>query len=272
MTTDITSRDDTIIFRGESLTLSGAQLLEALDFLAPDRDRDQLESELTFQRGEGHAGNGMYCWLTEYPEEGTFFVDGSTAVPVDLAPAQAVEPAPVPVGYVLVPIERSYDMRVKAVLAFNHAEKDGKDRDDALDAAYQATLAAALQPPAQADAREGLTDEQIIERCKAAGIKWIPPELPDHDDHEIGFPGSFDMADMDEMRTLLAAHPGQPEPRAEVTDDDKADAERWRHFYSGHYIICKVHADGTVKNLGGGYVAKYAIDAARAGGDHADQA
>jgi hypothetical protein len=57
----------------------------------------------------------------------------------------------------------------------------------------------------------------------------------------------------------------EPEPRAEVTDDDKADAERWRHFYSGHYIICKVHADGTVKNLGGGYVAKYAIDAARAG-------
>lgn len=71
---------------------------------------------------------------------------------------------------------------------------------------------------AQADAREGLTDEQIIERCKAAGIKWIPPELPDHDDHEIGFPGSFDMADMDEMRALLAAHPGQPEPRAEVAD------------------------------------------------------
>ncbi|MBR8030832.1 hypothetical protein [Burkholderia vietnamiensis] len=56
-----------------------------------------------------------------------------------------------------------------------------------------------------------------------------------------------------------------PEPRAEVTDDDKADAARWRHFYSGHYIICKVYADGAVKNLGGGYVAKYAIDAARTG-------
>ncbi|WP_321933423.1 hypothetical protein [Burkholderia cenocepacia] len=94
MTTDITSRDDdTIIFRGESLTLSGAQLLEALDFLAPDRDRDQLESELTFQRGEGHAGNGMYCWLTEYPEEGAFFVDGSTAVPAEAARAPADAPA-----------------------------------------------------------------------------------------------------------------------------------------------------------------------------------
>ncbi|ERJ35076.1 hypothetical protein L810_2220 [Burkholderia sp. AU4i] len=80
---------DTIIFRGDALTLSGAQLLEALDFMAPDRDRDQLESELTFRRGEGHAGNGMYCWLTEYPEEGALFVDGSTTVPTEAAPAPA---------------------------------------------------------------------------------------------------------------------------------------------------------------------------------------
>ncbi|MBU9468338.1 hypothetical protein LGM75_23985 [Burkholderia multivorans] len=56
------------------------------------------------------------------------------------------------------------------------------------------------------------------------------------------------------------------QPSGEVTDDDKEDAARWRHFYGGHYIICKVHTDGTVKNLGGGYVAKYAIDAARAQG------
>lgn len=50
-----------------------------------------------------------------------------------------------------------------------------------------------------------LTDEQIIERCKAAGIKWIPPELPDDCDYETGFPGSFDMVNMDEMRALLSA-------------------------------------------------------------------
>ncbi|WP_205710495.1 hypothetical protein [Burkholderia cepacia] len=94
MTTDNASRGDkTITFRGESLTLSGAQLLEALDFLAPDRDRDQLESELTFRRGEGHAGNGMYCWLTEYPEEGALFVDGSTTVPTEAATAPADERA-----------------------------------------------------------------------------------------------------------------------------------------------------------------------------------
>lgn len=72
----------------------------------------------------------------------------------------------------------------------------------------------------------------------------------------------FELA-KERARALLATP--KPEPRAEVTDDDKADAARWRHFYSGHYIICKVYADGAVKNLGGGYVAKYAIDAARTG-------
>jgi hypothetical protein len=48
-----------------------------------------------------------------------------------------------------------------------------------------------------------LADEQIIERCKAAGIKWIAPE-PD-DQEGSGFPGMFDMATMDEMRAALTA-------------------------------------------------------------------
>ncbi|WP_412021922.1 hypothetical protein [Burkholderia cepacia] len=48
---------------------------------------------MTFQRGIGHAGDGMYCWLTEYPEEGAFFVDGSTATPAEAvsAPSPADE-------------------------------------------------------------------------------------------------------------------------------------------------------------------------------------
>ncbi|WP_230958690.1 hypothetical protein [Burkholderia stagnalis] len=89
-----------INFSGHSLTLTGAQLLEALDFIAPDRDRDQLDSELTFQRGEGHAGNGMYCWVTEYPEEGAIFVDGSTAIPAEAERAPADERAATPIGYI----------------------------------------------------------------------------------------------------------------------------------------------------------------------------
>ncbi|WP_063772879.1 hypothetical protein [Burkholderia cenocepacia] len=83
------SAKDRITVNGDSLTLSGAQLLEALDLIAPDRDRDQLETELTFQRGDGHSGNGMYCWLTECPGEGALFIDGSTAIPVE-------QPAPAP--------------------------------------------------------------------------------------------------------------------------------------------------------------------------------
>ncbi|WP_208456721.1 hypothetical protein [Burkholderia gladioli] len=69
------------------LTLTGSQLLEALDLIAPDRTADQLESEGSFQYGKGHAGEGMYCWITEYPEEGASLLDGSTvsaqAVAVD---------------------------------------------------------------------------------------------------------------------------------------------------------------------------------------------
>ncbi|WP_261547360.1 hypothetical protein [Burkholderia multivorans] len=84
---DAPSVNETITYSGDSLTLSGAQLIEALDFIAPDRDADQLESEVTIQYGEGHTGKGMYCWCTEYPEEGAIFIDGSTAIPTEAAPA-----------------------------------------------------------------------------------------------------------------------------------------------------------------------------------------
>jgi hypothetical protein len=47
-----------------------------------------------------------------------------------------------------VPLERTYDMRARAIIAFNQAEHDGKDRDDALDAAWKAMLAATPSPPA----------------------------------------------------------------------------------------------------------------------------
>ncbi|RRA01875.1 hypothetical protein [Burkholderia cepacia] len=87
------------------------------------------------------------------------------------APAHAAEPVAIPAGYALVPIERSYDMRAKALIAFNTTEQAGKDRDDALDAAYRAELAAAPQP-AQADAREGLTDEQISGLADKWAARW----------------------------------------------------------------------------------------------------
>lgn len=52
----------------------------------------------------------------------------------------------VPDGYALVPVDRSYDMRIAAILHYNTAKHDGKDHDDALNAAWLATLAKAHAP------------------------------------------------------------------------------------------------------------------------------
>lgn len=49
-------------------------------------------------------------------------------------------------GFALVPIERSYEMRTAAFLHYNTAKKEGKDHDEALDAAWRATLAKAHGP------------------------------------------------------------------------------------------------------------------------------
>ena len=78
----------------DSITLSGAQLLEALEFIAPDRDAEQLESEVTIERGTGHTGDGMYCWSTEYPEEGAILLDGTAIAQPE--PAVADEQSALP--------------------------------------------------------------------------------------------------------------------------------------------------------------------------------
>lgn len=64
------------------VVLTGAQLLEALDFIAPDRETDaeQLESEVTIVYLEAHEApidddkkrmpEGLYMFITDYPEEG----------------------------------------------------------------------------------------------------------------------------------------------------------------------------------------------------------
>lgn len=61
-----------------SITLSGHQLKNLLEFANPDGDNDldQLETELTIAFLEdGHSGRGYYFWMTEYPEEGCMFLD-----------------------------------------------------------------------------------------------------------------------------------------------------------------------------------------------------
>ncbi|QTD91693.1 hypothetical protein [Burkholderia anthina] len=64
----------------------------------------------------------------------------------------------------------------------------------------------AAPQPAQADARVGLTDEQrkALQRAIDHAV------MSDREDEE------------EALRALLAAHPGQPEPRTEVTDDKAA--------------------------------------------------
>lgn len=68
------------------MALSGYQLREALGFLAPDGIADQLEQEVCIAlRDEGRdtdgevCPRGLYCWLSDYPEEGSILLDGHDA-------------------------------------------------------------------------------------------------------------------------------------------------------------------------------------------------
>lgn len=78
--------------RQSGIVLTGHQLLEALDYTAPDRDTDpdQMDSELTIALGDetSHSGPGPYAWSTDYPDEG--------AIALFDLPAEA--PAPIPSG------------------------------------------------------------------------------------------------------------------------------------------------------------------------------
>lgn len=78
-----------------------------------------------------------------------------------------------------------------------HVEK-GDPRDVANFCMFLWALGKPITAPAQADARNGLTDSDL--RCIAQVLEGS------------GYTGT-----MSRVRALLAAHPGQPEPRAEVT-------------------------------------------------------
>ena len=74
------------------VTLTGAQLVQALDYIAPDRDTDadQLECEASISFGDGHSGKGYYCWATDYAEEGAILLEEALPEGYDVAaqPAQ----------------------------------------------------------------------------------------------------------------------------------------------------------------------------------------
>lgn len=72
------------------LTMTGYQLREALEFLAPDGTAEQFEQEVCIQHGPERvcdAGTpdettdpaGLYCWLSDCPEEGSIALTGEDA-------------------------------------------------------------------------------------------------------------------------------------------------------------------------------------------------
>lgn len=90
--------------RVRGVTLNGYQLKEALEFLAPDGDADQLESSLRIEWGPKRISTdgdemeaGMYAWLDEYPEEGCIQLDEKPAaapVTVEVAEPHVAGTAP----------------------------------------------------------------------------------------------------------------------------------------------------------------------------------
>lgn len=61
--------------------LSGYQLRDALELIAPDMTDEQLEQQVCIQHGparthdDGTEPEGLYCWLDEYPEEGSISLE-----------------------------------------------------------------------------------------------------------------------------------------------------------------------------------------------------
>lgn len=64
-----------------AVTLNGHQLRDALSLIAPDGTGEQMNSRLSIQAGPARLTNhgaepaGMFCWLAEYPGEGSVRLD-----------------------------------------------------------------------------------------------------------------------------------------------------------------------------------------------------
>ncbi len=77
------------------ITLSGYSLLQALDFIAPERAPEQMEQCVSIQWGDARVTDvgsdpaGYYCWDTEYPDEGSIPLTDEPAAPEQrAAPAE----------------------------------------------------------------------------------------------------------------------------------------------------------------------------------------
>lgn len=75
----------------------------------------------------------------------------------------------IPKGYALVWLDRSYDQRAKAIIAFNSCKGD---LDDKLGAAFAASVAASPPPKAKRKTPSSLAKQ--IEDAKAEYDRWTP--------------------------------------------------------------------------------------------------
>jgi len=130
-----------------ALVLSGAQLLEALDFIAPDRATapEQLEATVAIEYGEGYSGETTYIWCADYPEEGSFVLDG-TSVCAEAAPTAALSapapPAPLAAAGLTVEqrvtIQHAAD-KLRTVWANHTGDKESRELCHKLEAFLAAT-------------------------------------------------------------------------------------------------------------------------------------
>jgi hypothetical protein len=206
-------------------------------------------------------------------------------------------------------IERAIAILSRAPAQATEPDAIVRDNPDDIGTIIEATrplaigtkLYAAPQPRAQADARDDthqfknfhrrlcerfdyVHDEIDWRRDQVSLIEWIAKKVNARDgltdEHAFALYTLARTTDdserwIKELRASITAHPGQPEPRAEVTDDDKVCAARYRWLsrqavatHSYDELDCRWEVDYVLR----GESFDAAVDAARAGGDHADQA
>lgn len=232
------------VVKEQAITLTGAQVLQALDFIAPDRDTDpqQLEGDLTIAYGDGHAGKGYYCWLTDYPDEGSTLLDAEAsdapATPVDAEPV-ANDLGPIRVGRLPTMNQDEYpglgDWWVQLRIGSEGDEVLARVYGDTPEQAH--SRAAALAAPFAAQAVEPKLDKPAkVGGCRfGAGIKWstviqAAQRLYEYEvtpEKEAERIAGADQK-MQALRHHIAAQAQQ--------DADKEDAERYRYLrgYRGH--------------------------------------
>lgn len=108
MRTSTTIQAQVFVPHLSAITINGHQLQDALGLIAPQRTPDQLAHTLCMQSGparqtrHGVEPAGLFCWLADYPDEGSVRLDEQPRSPVGLSTA---------------PDFRAYDILVKVVEA-----------------------------------------------------------------------------------------------------------------------------------------------------------